>query len=84
MQVEAKQAIELLETWEPLDVDDSLELLSAAYMHPAVRGYAVSLLRKADDEELLLYLLQLVQALKYEPNAQETIMQDTVMDLDLG
>ncbi len=28
--------------------------------------YAVTRLRQADDEELLLYLLQLVQALKYE------------------
>jgi hypothetical protein len=31
-----------------------------------VRSYAVSVLEKADDEELLCYLLQLVQALRYE------------------
>lgn len=34
--------------------------------NPAVRAYAVDRLRKSDDDELLLYLLQLVQALKFE------------------
>lgn len=31
-----------------------------------VRAYAVSVLERADDEELLCYLLQLVQALRFE------------------
>ena len=31
-----------------------------------VRGYAVSVLERADDEELQCYLLQLVQALRFE------------------
>ena len=31
-----------------------------------VRAHAVGVLQKADDEELLCYLLQLVQALRYE------------------
>ncbi len=38
----------------------------------SVRNYAVSLLRKAEDDELLLYLLQLVQALKC-PKQQQKI-----------
>ena len=61
------QAVELLERWALVDGADALELLSAAFTHVAVRDYAVAQLEKTDDEEVLLYLLQLVQALKYEP-----------------
>ncbi|KAH0506182.1 Phosphatidylinositol 3-kinase catalytic subunit type 3 [Microtus ochrogaster] len=63
---EAKQALELLGKWKPMDVEDSLDLLSSHYTNPTVRRYAVARLRQADDEDLLMYLLQLVQALKYE------------------
>ncbi|KAL7979877.1 hypothetical protein Chor_008082 [Crotalus horridus] len=48
---EAKQALELLGKWKPMDVEDSLELLSSQFTNPT---------------DLLMYLLQLVQALKYE------------------
>lgn len=64
---ESRQAIALLPKWVEIDVDDALELLGPEVQNPAVRAYAVDQLRKADDEELLLYLLQLVQALKFEP-----------------
>ncbi|XP_053405628.1 phosphatidylinositol 3-kinase catalytic subunit type 3-like [Mercenaria mercenaria] len=63
---EVKQALELLSAWNPMDVEDALELLTPTFSHPAVRKYAINRLRQADDEDLLLYLLQLVQALKYE------------------
>ncbi|KAG9294695.1 hypothetical protein G9A89_008174 [Geosiphon pyriformis] len=63
---EVKQAVDLLSQWADIDVDDSLELLGANFENRAVRGYAVSQLKKADDDELLLYLLQLVQAFKFE------------------
>jgi phosphatidylinositol 3-kinase len=63
---EARQAAPLLEKWAEIDVDDALELLGPHFDHPVVRSYAVERLKKADDEELQLYLLQLVQALKYE------------------
>ena len=33
--VEVKQAIELLDSWVPMDVEDALELLSAAYVWPS-------------------------------------------------
>ncbi|KAL4877520.1 kinase-like domain-containing protein [Aspergillus karnatakaensis] len=65
---EAQQAIEILPKWTDIDVDDALELLGPTFDNAAVRSYAVERLRKADDDELLLYLLQLVQALKYEDN----------------
>lgn len=63
---EARQAVQLLPKWTEIDVDDALELLGPTFINPAVRTYAVDRLRKADDEELLVYLLQLVQALKFE------------------
>lgn len=63
---EVKIALELLVTWQPMDTQDALELLTPHFQHPQVRLYAVSRLRQATDEDLLLYLLQLVQALKYE------------------
>lgn len=63
---EERQALDMLTLWAPMDVEDALQLLSPNFSHPAVRRYAVTRLRKALDEDLLLYLLQLVQALKYE------------------
>ncbi|KAK7077877.1 Phosphatidylinositol 3-kinase catalytic subunit type 3 [Halocaridina rubra] len=63
---EAKQAIELIGRWAPPEADDALELLGPGFTHPEVRRYAVERLSLAADEDLLLYLLQLVQALKYE------------------
>lgn len=63
---EATQAIELMYKWHPMDIEDALELFSPQFRHPSVRSYAVSRLEQAPDEDLLLYLLQLVQALKFE------------------
>ncbi|TLD22288.1 hypothetical protein PspLS_08211 [Pyricularia sp. CBS 133598] len=65
-QSESRQAVQVLAKWTEIDVDDALELLGPTFEYPAVRAYAVDRLRKADDGELLLYLLQLVQALKFE------------------
>uniref|UniRef100_A0A3Q3E069 Phosphatidylinositol 3-kinase catalytic subunit type 3 n=1 Tax=Labrus bergylta TaxID=56723 RepID=A0A3Q3E069_9LABR len=47
---EAKQALELLGKWRPMDVEDSLELLSSQFTNPTVRRYAVARLQQADDE----------------------------------
>ncbi|GMP82765.1 hypothetical protein CsSME_00036933 [Camellia sinensis var. sinensis] len=63
---EAKQAVELMGRWETIDVCDALELLSPVFESEEVRAYAVSILERADDEELHCYLLQLVQALRFE------------------
>ncbi|GAB4822067.1 hypothetical protein N2152v2_009113 [Parachlorella kessleri] len=63
---EARQAAELMQQWAPIDVADALELLSPDFVNDEVRGHAVEVLQKTDDEELLYYLLQLVQALRYE------------------
>nr|XP_023013306.1 phosphatidylinositol 3-kinase catalytic subunit type 3 isoform X1 [Leptinotarsa decemlineata] len=64
--IEVSQALHMMEIWDPMDVEDALELLSPNFTHPAVRRYAVGRLQQAPNEDILLYLLQLVQALKYE------------------
>lgn len=63
---EERQALEMLALWAPPDPEDALELLGPAFTHPAIRRYAISRLNQAPDDDLMLYLLQLVQALKYE------------------
>ncbi|KAK1299177.1 hypothetical protein QJS10_CPB14g00351 [Acorus calamus] len=63
---EAKQALDLMGKWETIDVTDALELLSPVFESEEVRAYAVSVLERADDDELQCYLLQLVQALRFE------------------
>lgn len=63
---EVRQALSMMKQWAPMDVEDALELLTPKFTHPAVRKYAISRLKQAPDDDLLLYLLQLVQALKYE------------------
>ena len=63
---EAGEALELMYKWQPLDPAEALELLTPVFMEQKVRKYAISRLQCADNEELLLYLLQLVQALRYE------------------
>ncbi|KAK4152375.1 kinase-like domain-containing protein [Chaetomidium leptoderma] len=79
-QSESRQAAQILGKWTDIDVDDALELLGPTFDNSAVRAFAVDRLRKADDQELLLYLLQLVQALKYEhisPQSGHEVTQDS-------
>ena len=59
---ETKQALELLSNWNPMDVEDALELLSPTFSHPSVRKYAVSRLRQADDEVINIFALNILAA----------------------
>ena len=68
---EVVQAAELLSQWRmrsPIEVTDALRLLgkNVAFRTSLVRTYAIETLAASPDDELVLYLLQLVQALKYE------------------
>jgi hypothetical protein len=60
------EAHSLLADWGSLEPKDALELLDARYADQRVRTYAVQCLYVMSDEELELYMLQLVQVLKYE------------------
>ncbi|XP_030623619.1 phosphatidylinositol 4,5-bisphosphate 3-kinase catalytic subunit gamma isoform [Chanos chanos] len=59
----------LLSHWEPQDLElpVALELLSVDYADEKVRELAVQRLETLTNEEVLRYLLQLVQTLKVEP-----------------
>ncbi|VDK89001.1 unnamed protein product, partial [Onchocerca ochengi] len=63
---EAAYALVLVNDWSPLEASDALELLSPTFRNIELRRYAVSRLSHAKPEQILLYLPQLVQALKYE------------------
>lgn len=56
----------LLQVWKLLKPEEALELLDYCYPDNYVRSFAVRCLETMSDEELSLYLLQLVQALKHE------------------
>jgi phosphatidylinositol-4,5-bisphosphate 3-kinase len=60
----------LLKIWAPIAPIDALELLDSKFADAEVREYAVRRLEQLSREELLDYLLQLVQVLKYEPYHQ--------------
>ncbi|KAJ5072467.1 phosphatidylinositol 3-kinase catalytic subunit type 3 [Anaeramoeba ignava] len=63
---EEKQAQELITEWVQIDTAEALELLSSSFQSKIVRKIAVDRLRETSDEEVLEYLLQLVQAIRYE------------------
>jgi len=77
---EAKQAVDLLVKWNDIDVEDALELLGKDFQNVNVRRYAVLQLKKANDEDLQLYLLQLVQALKFENIEKDQSVESTLAD----
>lgn len=61
------EMLSLMRAWAPLSHQDALGLLDACYAHPEVRSHAVNALSSIDDDYLLGIMLQLTQALKYEP-----------------
>ncbi|XP_044753388.1 phosphatidylinositol 4,5-bisphosphate 3-kinase catalytic subunit delta isoform isoform X2 [Coccinella septempunctata] len=60
------EVVALLKEWPLLPAEKALELLDYAYADQEVRSYAVQCFQEMSDDDLLLYLLQLVQALKHE------------------
>jgi phosphatidylinositol 3-kinase len=58
---ETKASVQLMHEWAPIGPATALELLTPSFTNSDVRRYAVTILAQVDDEELLLYLLQLVQ-----------------------
>ena len=69
---DVKEIPEILKSWRDevvLETSDALKLLgkNQAFQSPIVRKYAIDTLKMRSDEEMVLYMLQLVQALRYEP-----------------
>lgn len=76
----ALDPLDALEVWPYLEVGlarmlNHFQLLDAKYSDTKVREYAVKCLHKFSDEELKLYLLQLMQVLKYEPHHYSALAQ---------
>ena len=65
---ETAEAVSLLGRWTAVDIAAALEMLSSSFTNEDVRAYAVRQLTRADNDEISAYLLQLVQALRYETN----------------
>ncbi|ODV97949.1 hypothetical protein PACTADRAFT_47778 [Pachysolen tannophilus NRRL Y-2460] len=65
---------------EELEIVDCLELLSYDYRNPIIRKFAIERLKLARDDELELYLLQLVQALKFENDAFDYDYSTSILD----
>ncbi|XP_066595868.1 phosphatidylinositol 4,5-bisphosphate 3-kinase catalytic subunit delta isoform [Prorops nasuta] len=63
---EVAEATNLVQQWPKLPVERALELLDYAYADQNVRSFAVQCLKDVSDEDLSLFLIQLVQALKHE------------------
>jgi phosphatidylinositol-4,5-bisphosphate 3-kinase len=62
------EAYRLLRIWAlPANPVEVIGLLDASYADYRVREYAVEHLKALNDEDLQLYLLQMVQCIKYEP-----------------
>ena len=61
-----REAYRLLPEWQRPSPLQALELLDAKFPDVKVRGYAVSCLESLSDDQLVDFLLQLSQALKYE------------------
>ena len=56
-----------MDKWAPIDVANALELLSGHFTCPQFRKYGIDVLRKqATDYDLELYIMQLVQAIRFE------------------
>ena len=56
-----------------LSVVQAIELLSGKYVNEIIRNFAVDCLRKVNPLNIQTYLLQLVQALKYEKNHDNSL-----------
>ena len=57
----------MLKNWAPLSLEVAMQLLDYHVADAEVRQLAVRRLEKMSDEEVQLYLLQLVQVVKFEP-----------------
>ena len=68
-----QELYDLLDIWSPPTPLEALQLLDRKFMDPKVRAYAVHCIEELKDEELSLYMLQLVQQLKFENHVDSAL-----------
>uniref|UniRef100_K3X7E7 Phosphatidylinositol 3-kinase n=1 Tax=Globisporangium ultimum (strain ATCC 200006 / CBS 805.95 / DAOM BR144) TaxID=431595 RepID=K3X7E7_GLOUD len=61
-----QEAYQYLYMWEALRPEQAIRLLGPRYPDPKVRAYAVQTLEKMATDDIGLYMLQLVQAVRHE------------------
>lgn len=70
---ETKASVQLMREWAPIGPAAALELLTPTFTNVDVRRYAVTILRQTDNEDLLMYLLQLVQVRVIERSVRNAL-----------
>jgi hypothetical protein len=63
-----RELYELLRFWAPLNAAQAIELVGSNFSDPAIRAHGVAALDQLPDADVLAFLPQLVQALKFELN----------------
>lgn len=58
---------------QELEIIDCLELLTSAYRHMIIRSMAINRLLQANDDDLSMFMVQLVQNIKYEVIEEDEI-----------
>lgn len=64
--VQVKEAHKMLNKWTKMQFEDMISLLNAEYADETVRLYCVQQISQISDEDFVLYMPQLVQALCFE------------------
>jgi Phosphatidylinositol 3- and 4-kinase/Phosphoinositide 3-kinase family, accessory domain (PIK domain) len=68
-----QELYDLLDIWSSPTPLEALQLLDRRFMDPKVRAYAAHCIEELTDEELALYMLQLVQQLKFEAHVDSAL-----------
>ena len=66
--LQVREAYKFIATWGSMQPEDALALLNADYPDETVRLYATRRINQLSDEDFVLYMPQLVQALSFEPS----------------
>ena len=77
---EVKYAMAMVARWEPVAPEDALLLLGKDFPSEHVRKYAVEQLKRAGDDMLVVYLIELVQAMRNEARATEKYLSLFLID----
>lgn len=83
-----REAYRLLHLWPRVSTIVALELLDFKYVNPQVRSYAVDCLSYAESSDIIDFLPQLIQVMKFETHAESALsrflMKRSGKDLELG
>lgn len=69
---EIDEMCQLMDKWKPLSVDESILLFTGITVPISIRRRSLQWLDQATDDEIMSYLLYLVQALRYEASGAQS------------